>query len=103
MIVTRSMLQVAVTLHLSDFYWAPPDNWTQCGGVERPVYCKGYLKIIHNLAFCVAIEANTPSVCVCGDVWFNLCKLMTQCATCEHVAHAHPARESNQSRPGEAA
>ena len=72
------MLQVAVTLHLSDFYWAPPDNWTQCGGVER-------------------LEANTPSVCVCGDVWFNLCKLMTQCATCEHVAHAHPARESNQS------
>ena len=37
---------------------------------------------------------------MCGDGWFNLCTLITQCAT---GVQPHPAPESNQTRPGEAA
>ena len=37
---------------------------------------------------------------VCGDGWFNLCTLITQCAT---GVQPHPAPESNQTGPGEAA
>ena len=34
--------------------------------------------------------------CVCGDGWFNLCTLITQCAT---GVQPHPAPESNQTPP----
>ena len=37
---------------------------------------------------------------VCGDDWFNLCTLITQCAT---GVQPDPAPESTQTGPGEAA
>ena len=43
------------------------------------------------------------SLIVCGDGWFDMCKLVTQCITGVHIESSDPAPESNPTAPGEAA
>ena len=50
-----------------------------------------------NIAKVLRCQENFLSVCVVG--WFNLCTLITLCAT---GVQPHPAPESNQTQPGEA-
>ncbi|CAL8387263.1 unnamed protein product [Boreogadus saida] len=49
-----------------------------------------------NIAKVLRCQENYLSVCVVG--WFNLCTLITLCAT---GVQPHPAPESNQTQPGD--
>ena len=72
---------------------------TQGGGVRNPVY---FFKVAvnENGKDASSCHAGYLSLSVYSDGWFNLCPLMTQCAT---GVQPHLAPESNRTRPGEAA
>ena len=70
---------------------------TQAGDVQIS-YVYGWLQMIRGPVFHAAMQ----ELCLSerGDGWFNLCSLISQCAT---GVQPHPALESNQRPPGEAA
>ena len=68
---------------------------TQGGGVKS-----GLLYVLIPMARALHCHAGALSPSVWGDGWSNLCTLITQWAT---GVQPHPAPESNQTPPGEAA